>query len=67
VEEQRGPDGTGVEEKRGAGVIEEERGAGLEAHRANEERGAQWRADTEEGRCWRADAEEERVPAGVGK
>jgi hypothetical protein len=47
--------------------MEEERGAGLEAHRADEEQGAQWRADTEEGRCWRADAEEERVPAGVGK
>jgi hypothetical protein len=74
AEEERGPDGAGVEEERGA-VVEEERGAvveeewgtGMEAHAEDAVEGVQWRVNTEEGTRWRADTEEERAPAGVGK
>jgi hypothetical protein len=75
AEEERGPDGTGVEEERGAVVEEEERGIdveeewgiGMEAHAKDAVEGVQWRVNTEEGTRWRADTEEERAPAGVGK
>jgi hypothetical protein len=55
VEEERGPDGTGVEEEWGFGVVEE-RGTDV----MEEERGTDVEAHVE-------DAEEERAPAGVGK
>jgi hypothetical protein len=75
AEEEHGPDGTGVEEERGASVVEEERGTGMEveqgvgveAHAEETEDGAWWRANAEEGTWWRADTEEERASTGVEK
>jgi hypothetical protein len=75
TEEERGPNGAGVEEERGIGVVEEEqcagveeeRGTGVEEHAEDTEEGMRWRADAEEGAWWRADAEEEQVPVGVGR
>jgi hypothetical protein len=50
--------------------VEEERGAGVEAHAEAAEEGTRWGGggvDTEEGMRWRVDAEEERASIGVGK
>jgi hypothetical protein len=59
--------GVGVMEEEGGTGVKEKRGAGVEAHAEDTEEGAQWRADVEEGVRWRADAEEEQAPTGVGK
>jgi hypothetical protein len=74
AEEERGPDGTDVEEEQDVGVVEErgasiveEWGASVEAHAKDAEEGVWWRVDTEEGARWRADTEEERASTDVVK